>query len=70
MPDLDGIETLKSLKQLEGYNIPKIVCLTANAISGAREFYLSNGFDEYLAKPIDVNELDRIMKRFCKKTTI
>lgn len=66
MPDVDGIETLKSLKQLEGYNIPKIVCLTANAVSGAREFYMSNGFDEYLSKPIDVHELDRIMKKFCK----
>ena len=66
MPDVDGIETLQSLKQLEGYNIPKIVCLTANAISGAREFYISNGFDDYLSKPIDINELDRIMKKFCK----
>ena len=67
MPDFDGMDTLKSLKQLEGYNIPKIISLTANAISGAREYYMNNGFDDYLAKPIDVNELDRIMKKFCKK---
>ena len=67
MPDFDGVDTLKSLKQLDGYNIPKIVCLTANAVNGAREYYMSNGFDDYLAKPIDINELDRIMKKFCKK---
>ena len=66
MPDMDGVGILNSLKQLEGYNIPKIVCLTANAISGAREFYIGKGFDDYLAKPIDMNELDRIIKKFCK----
>ena len=67
MPVFDGVRTLKSLKQLESYELPKFVCFTANAINGAREYYRSEGFDEYLAKPIDVKELDRIIKKFCKK---
>ena len=67
MPVFDGVRTLNSLKQLESYELPKFVCFTANAINGAREYYRSEGFDEYLAKPIDVKELDRIIKKFCKK---
>ena len=67
MPVFDGMKTLKALKQLESYELPKFVCFTANSVSGAREFYLSNGFDEYLAKPIDVKELNRIIRKFCKK---
>ena len=66
MDELDGVEVANLLRSLEGYNIPKIVCLTANVFTGARDYYLSQGFDEYLSKPIDVHELDRIMKKFCK----
>lgn len=66
MDELDGIEVVNLLRSLEGYKIPKIVCLTANVFTGARDYYLSRGFDEYLSKPIDVHELDRIMKKFCK----
>jgi CheY-like chemotaxis protein len=67
MPVFDGIKTLKALKQLESYELPKFICFTANSVSGAREFYLSNGFDEYLSKPIDIKELNRIIRKFCKK---
>ncbi len=63
MPDIDGIQTMKILKSLDEYNIPKIVALTANAVTGAREFYLREGFDDYLSKPIDIHELDKIIKR-------
>ena len=48
MPELDGMETMKVIKGLEGYNLPKIVALTANAVAGAREYYLKEGFDEYV----------------------
>ena len=67
MPEMDGIETLHVLKKLEGYQLPPIVALTANAIAGMKEMYLSEGFDEYLSKPINLNELDRIINKFFKK---
>ncbi len=63
MPSPDGIETLKILRKdintLNG-NTP-VVVLTANVIKGVREKYLSDGFADYLGKPIDVKELERIL---------
>ena len=52
MHDLDGIETLHKLKKLDGYVIPPVVALTANAISGMREMYL-NEADKVDEKLID-----------------
>ena len=59
MPKKSGVETLKELKMLPGFNIP-VVALTANAISGMREKSLSEGFNDYLAKPIEKNEFIRV----------
>ena len=67
MKEMDGIELLKVLKGLQGFDIPPVIMLTANALSGVREFYLKQGFDEYLSKPIDMNELDKIIKVFLRK---
>lgn len=67
MDELDGIEVVNLLRSLEGYKIPKIVCLTANVFTGARDYYLSRGFDEYLSKPIDVHDLDRVINKFIKR---
>lgn len=67
MKDIDGIEVVQLLRSLEGYNIPKMICLTANVFTGARDYYLSKGFDEYLAKPVDIHELDRIVNKFIKR---
>ena len=64
MPDLDGVETLKKLKELGDYpcrNTP-VIALTANAIVGAKEQYLSEGFDGFLAKPIVIEELHEILR--------
>ena len=66
MPNLSGKETLKELKTISDFNIPTIV-LTANAISGMKEEYLSSGFDDYLAKPINKAELNRIIKKYLVK---
>ena len=67
MHNMSGVELLKVLKSLPGYKIPPVVMLTANAITGVREMYLKEGFDEYLSKPIDINELDKIVNMFLKK---
>lgn len=64
MAKMTGIELEKALKALTTYNIPPIVMLTANAIAGVKEMYLSEGFDEYLSKPIDINELDKIVNKY------
>ena len=61
MPKLSGVETLKILKKIDGFNIPTIA-LTANAISGMREKYISEGFDDYLSKPINKVELEAVLK--------
>ena len=64
MPNMDGIEVLHILHKLEDYNIPPIVALTANAITGTREMYLKEGFDDYLPKPININDLDKLIKKY------
>ena len=66
MPDLDGIKTLRNLKQrASGFDTP-VVVLTANAIEGSKEMYLREGFCDYLSKPIDSVELDRILREQLK----
>ena len=62
MPEMDGIETFHAMKEMEDYpskNAP-VVILTANAIVGAKEKYLKEGFDAFLAKPIDYKKLEAL----------
>ena len=65
MPKMSGVETLKELKKIDGFHTP-VVALTANAIAGMREKYLQNGFVEYLAKPIEKEELKRVVNLLFK----
>jgi CheY-like chemotaxis protein len=72
MPGKDGIETLHELRQKEtgpNVNTPAI-CLTANAISGAREKYIDVGFESYISKPINTNELERLLLEYLPKSKI
>ncbi len=65
MPGLDGIATLNKLKEM---NIQTpTVALTADAMEGRKNEYLSQGFDDYISKPIDRKELSRVLKKFLKK---
>ena len=57
MPVLDGIGACRLLKQDLGTACPRIVALTANAITGDRERYLASGFDGYLSKPLNIEDL-------------
>ena len=64
MPKMDGIETLQKLKAEHLAEGTTVIALTANAISGAREFYLKAGFDDYLSKPINPAYLDEMLHRY------
>lgn len=69
MPKMRGSETLTRLKSDPKFNIP-VVALTANAIQGMREQYMLLGFDDYLAKPIDKKELNRILNKYVLKNAL
>ena len=66
MPEMNGKETFAKLKEIEGFKTP-VVALTANALSGMKEQYLKLGFNDYLAKPINKDELDEVLKKHLKK---
>ncbi|MCR5322451.1 MAG: response regulator [Lachnospiraceae bacterium] len=66
MPGMDGIDTLEAMKKSDedkNHDTP-VICLTANAISGAKEKYLEAGFDDYLTKPIDPDRLEEMMMQY------
>ena len=65
MPKMSGVETFKELKEDKNFKTP-VVILTANAISGMKESYLKEGLNDYLAKPIEKEELERVLKKFLK----
>ncbi len=68
MPGMDGIETMKRIRTLSTHyevGAPgKIIVLTANAILGVRNELMEKGFDEYLSKPIQFQELERVLRQF------
>lgn len=72
MPRKDGIETLHELQaQKDGKNVDTpVICLTANAISGAREQYMEAGFDDYLTKPIDAGKLEDMLLEYLPEEKI
>ena len=65
MPDMDGVETLHAVRALGGQcaELP-IVLLTANVVSGVKETMLKEGFDGFLSKPIDIEELKETLAKF------
>ena len=72
MPEMDGIETLRQMKQMAG-NLCKdtpVIALTANAIVGAKEMYLAEGFHAYLSKPIEGERLEEMLRNYLPKEKI
>lgn len=66
MPEMDGIETLKYSKVMEN-NLCKdsiIIALTANAVSGVREMFIKEGFDDYLSKPVIAARLEEMIQKY------
>jgi CheY-like chemotaxis protein len=71
MPEMNGIEATKLIREMGNenphyVNLP-IVALTANAVSGAKEMFLSNDFNDFLSKPIDIIKLNTILGKWLPK---
>ena len=66
MPGMDGVETTAVIRDLDGdyFKELPIIALTANAITGMREMFLSKGFSDYLSKPIEIVKLHEIMGKW------
>ena len=65
MPEIDGIDTIKAIRSSEySGNARVVIALTANAILGARELYLDNGFNDYLSKPVLQEDFEKTIKKY------
>ncbi len=64
MPDLDGIDTLRLIRKMDGdyYKRVPVIALTANAVSGVREMFMNEGFQGYVSKPIELAQLEKALK--------
>ena len=72
MPEPDGIETLHIIRKDEASlnKDTKAIVLTANAVAGSRQLYMSEGFDDYLTKPLDSNLLEETVKKMLPEDLI
>ena len=72
MPGMDGIEALHRLKEMS--DIPcqdtPVIILTANAIAGAKEMYLAEGFTDFLSKPLDGNKLEAVIRSYLPEESL
>lgn len=66
MPELDGIDTLKLIRATDDEYMKKVplIVLTANVISGIREMFIAEGFDDFIPKPIDVNWMQSVLRKY------
>lgn len=72
MPEMNGIDTLENIRKMPGskYVQMPVIALTANVVSGAREMFLEAGFDDFMAKPISIDKMDRILRKYLRKELI
>ena len=72
MPGFDGVETLKRIREIKNgaYQDLPVVALTANTVSGAREMFRSEGFTEFVPKPIERTVLERVLRKVLPKSAI
>lgn len=65
MPDMDGVETMHRIRDKAGnyYQKVPIIALTANALPGNREMFLEEGFNDFVAKPVEMSVLERVLRR-------
>lgn len=67
MPKMSGFELYDALRKEHNYTKP-IIAATALAISGDKEKILMHGFNDYISKPIDINELEELINKFLYKS--
>ena len=72
MPEMDGVEALKRIRALdiEYCKTVPVVALTANAVSGARELFLKEGFCDMVAKPVEMSLVERVLQRYIPEELI
>ena len=65
MPEMDGVDAMRIIKRIAArtHRSPIMIALTANALSGSREMFIREGFDGFIAKPIDLADFEHVMKR-------
>ena len=66
MPEMDGVEATRIIRSMNGeyYKKLPIIALTANAVNGAREMFKESDFNDFIAKPIELLALDRVLKKW------
>lgn len=66
MPEMDGVDTLHRMQRMDCFiqNPSVVIALTANAVTGAKEGYLKEGFTDYLSKPIDYVKLEELIWKY------
>ncbi len=72
MPEMDGVEAMQKIKAVAADMDKKavVVALTANAVSGAREMFINEGFDGFIAKPINITDFERVMLRVLPEANV
>lgn len=72
MPEMNGIDTLYNIRKLPGSQIAAmpVIALTANVVSGAREMFLEAGFDDFLAKPIAIDKMEKMLRKYLPKELV
>ena len=64
MPDIDGYQVLEKIKQSEGLGDPAVIAITANAMHSDIEKGMQAGFNDYLTKPLNVEEFLALIDRY------
>ncbi|MBR4574627.1 MAG: response regulator [Lachnospiraceae bacterium] len=72
MPEMNGIDTLENIRKLPGsrYASMPVIALTANVISGAREMFLEAGFDDFMAKPVSIDKMEKTLRKYLRRELV